>query len=32
MSIKFAVTLLLLGALLGHAGAYAADTSTDTTG
>ncbi len=32
MNIKFASTLLLFGALLGPVGAYAADTSTDTTG
>ena len=32
MSIKFAGTLVVLGALLGPLGAFAADTSTDTTG
>src|SRR5450631_4598775 len=32
MNIKFAGTLVLLGTLLGPVGAYASDTSTDTTG
>jgi len=32
MNIKFIGTLLLFGALLGSVGAYAADTSTDSTG
>jgi hyperosmotically inducible protein len=32
MNIKYAGTLVLLGALFGPVGAYAADTSTDTTG
>jgi hyperosmotically inducible protein len=32
MKIKFAGTLVVLGTLLGPVGAYAADTSTDTTG
>ena len=32
MNIKFVKTLLLSGALLGSVSAYAADTSTDTTG
>ncbi|MHB8454955.1 MAG: BON domain-containing protein [Acidiferrobacterales bacterium] len=32
MNIKFAITFLMLGVLLGPVGAYAADTSTDTTG
>jgi len=32
MKIKFATTLLLMGTLLGPVAAYAADTSTDTTG